>query len=687
MKRLTTIAWLSVSILLLAGQPALAAEAGASLEPRPIVPTDLYRLKEVDAPAISPDGNWIAYQLAQEDAGKNATIANLWLVSWDGTRNRQLTRGEHDSQPAWSPDGRHLGFLASRQDSEASQLWLLDMNGGEARRITDVPEGVESYRWSPDGRKLVLIVRDPRPGKDSTDPDSTTEGAPATPEPIVVDRWHFKDDYVGYLDRRRTHLYVHDLETGQLAQVTSGDFDDQDPAWSPDGKRLAFARNGGPEIDLLQNLDVFVVDAEPGAQPQQLTRFPGRDMGPVWSPDGSRIAFLRGGDPKYSMYTHDRLAVIAPDGSGERVLTESLDRPASEPRWSPDGQSILFLLEDDRTVQLARVGLADGSIERLTQGPHVVAGFAAGATERIALVITSDSRPAEIAALENGQPRMLTRHNEPLIRDLSLATVEEFSTRTRDGSTVHGLALLPPGYDASRRYPTILYIHGGPFGQDDHAFDFGRQVFAAPGYVVLAVNFRGSSGRGEAYSKVLFADWGNKEVIDLLASVDHAVKRGWSDPERLFVGGWSYGGQLTNWLIASTPRFKAAVAGAGAGLYLSSYGIDLYTWMWESELGFPWENLDPWLKVSYPFLHADRITTPTLYMGGQIDYNMPIAGSEQMYQALRSLGVPTQLVVYPESYHWFSVPSHHVDMLNRHLAWWGKYGGVQPLPAAETGER
>jgi dipeptidyl aminopeptidase/acylaminoacyl peptidase len=245
---------------------------------------------------------------------------------------------------------------------------------------------------------------------------------------------------------------------------------------------------------------------------------------------------------------------------------------------------------------------------------------------------------------------------------------------------VHSILVKPVDYVAGRAYPMILYIHGGPNGQDDHGFDFTHQWFAANGYVVLAPNYRGSSGRGAAFQKAIHKDWGHFEVIDLLGAVDAAVKLGVADPNRLGIGGWSYGGISTNYTIASDTRFKAAISGAGSSLQLTMYGMDQYIVQYEQELGVPWKNPDAWMKVSYPFFHADRIKTPTLFMGGEKDFNVPVAGGEQMYQALKSLGVDTQLVIYPGQFHGLTIPSYERDRLQRYVDWYNKY--LQPATAS-----
>jgi dipeptidyl aminopeptidase/acylaminoacyl peptidase len=279
----------------------------------------------------------------------------------------------------------------------------------------------------------------------------------------------------------------------------------------------------------------------------------------------------------------------------------------------------------------------------------------------------------EVHALEAGKLRKLTKVNDALLAELQLGATEDFTSTSRDGAVVHSLIVKPASYAAGKKYPLILYIHGGPNGQDQHAFGVDRELFAASGYVVLAVNYRGSDGRGAAFQRAIYADWSNKEVVDLLGAVDEAIKAGIADPERLGVGGWSYGGILTDAVIATDPRFKAAVSGAGSALQLSMYGHDQYIGQYELELGQPWKTPDAWMKVSWPFFRADRIRTPTLFLCGEKDFNVPITGSEQMYQALKSLGVDTQLIVYPGQFHGLTTPSYQRDRLDRYLKWWGKY--------------
>jgi dipeptidyl aminopeptidase/acylaminoacyl peptidase len=290
-----------------------------------------------------------------------------------------------------------------------------------------------------------------------------------------------------------------------------------------------------------------------------------------------------------------------------------------------------------------------------------------------ALLSGTPGEPGEVHVLENGALRRLTRQNDALVAELQLGQTEEFTSRSKDGTEVRGIMVKPASFTAGTKYPMLLLIHGGPNGQDELSFSFDRQFFAANGYVVIAVNYRGSSGRGSAFQKAIYADWGNKEVVDLLGAVDHVVAAGVADPARLGIGGWSYGGILTDYTIATDTRFKAAVSGASSALQLSMYGTDQYIVQYENELGVPWKTKDLWLRLSFPFFQADRIQTPTLYLCGERDFNVPIVGVEQMYQALKSLGIDTQLVVYPGQFHGITTPSYVRDRIERYLAWFNKY--------------
>ena len=638
-------------------------------------------MRTVGDPQVSPDGKWIAYTVSTIDAGRDSRDTDLWMASWDATQQVRLTAtpDSSESRPRWSPDNRYLAFLTSRGD-EASrrtgpQVWLLDRAGGEAQRLTNIKGGVSDFEWSPDGKRLVLVVDDVDP---ASEPEMEEGWNRKTTPPIVIDRYHFKSDGGGYLTRLYSHLALWDMETGKAVTLTSGTFDDETPSWSPDGTRIAFVSNRTPDPDRNQDTNIYVIDAVAGATLRQLTTYSGSDDGrPAWSPDGKWLAYYQGEEAKFAAYGLQKLAVVPAAGGTPRVLTAALDRAVSGPiLWSADGASLRVIVQDDRTTYVARIEAATGAAAPLTSGPRVVSEMSPKADGSLAVVMSTATDIGEVYALDNGAFRRITHQNDSWFDQLQLATTEGFSCRSKDGTVVSGLMVKPAGFVAGKRYPTLLWIHGGPNGQDAFSFSFERELFAASGYVVLAVNYRGGAGRGAAYQKAIAGDWGNKEVMDLLAGVDYAVASGVADPDRLGIGGWSYGGILTNYTIASDSRFKAAISGASSSLQLTMYGTDRYIEQYDNEMGPPWKNEAAWLKVSYPFFHADQIRTPTLFLCGQVDFNVPIAGVEQMYQALRGMNVDTQLVIYPGQHHAITMPSYVRDRLTRYLAWWNKHLGM-----------
>lgn len=661
---------------------------------RAITLDDMSRVAAAGDPQRSPDGRWVAYTLTTTDAEKDKRNTDIWMVSWDGREQLQLTSSaDNESSPRWSPDGKYLAFVASRgtedEKKRGGQIWLLNRAGGEAHRVSDFKGGVSDIRWSPDSTRIAFVANDEDP---ADEPEKLEGWKRKTPPPIVIDRYHFKEDRSGYLKPLYSHLAVFDVATKKSTVITSGGTDDASPSWSPDGTSLAFlSKRGAPDPDRTTNTDVWIVEAKAGASPRQITRTPFAESGrPVWSPDGRRLAVLAGDNDTNYAYDLAKLVIVPSNPpSGPVVNPEihmaALDRAVGDLSWSHDGQTIAFLLEDDRTTHVATVPAEDprATPARLTSGRMSIRALSGGNDGHFAVLATSPAKLPEVFALENGALRQLTSHNASLLDELQLATTEDFESTSKDGTRVHGLIVKPAGYKPGTKYPTLLIIHGGPNGQDEHAFSFDREFLAANGYVVLAINYRGSSGRGNAWQKAIHANWGHLEVMDLLGAVDEAVKQGIADPNRLGIGGWSYGGISTNYTIAADTRFKAAVSGAGSSLQLSLYGVDQYIIQLDNELGPPWKNLEPWLKVSYPFLHADRIKTPTLFMSGEKDFNVPIIGSEQMYQALRSLGVDTQLVIYPGQYHGLTIPSYQRDRLQRYLNWFDKY----LKPAGGTGQQ
>ncbi len=691
MKRILTALSLVIAAISIA-----SAQGGQ----RPLSLDDLARIKDVRDPQCAPDGRSVAFVVSQIDVKEDkAGNAHIWTIGADGRDERQMTwSSDSETSPRFSPDGKYLSFTSSRPGkAKGNQVWLLDRSGGEAFQLTDVKGRLQGYEWSPDSKTLALTVADPDPDA----ADAAGDGAaPPTgqqprkaPKPIVIDRYKYKQDVQGYLlSGRHTYVYLFDIATRSLERLTKGKADESSPSWSPDGARIAFMSNRNDDPDREPSSQLFIVDAKKESTEKALTPTTSRGGRgkPEFSPDGKWIAFLEADDKKYGAYGMEHLAIVAADGTAppQRVAaSETLDRGVSQPRWSDDGRDIFAIVTDDMSAYGARIPVAAGSAVAITDKP-IVLGPRHSAGSCAVVISGDDNHPNEVysAAVADGKLkfRPLTHQNDSLVAELQLGTTEEVRATSKDGTEVHGLLTKPANDVAGTKIPMLLRIHGGPNSQDQHAFSFERQWFAAHGYAVLAVNYRGSAGRGAKFSRAIWADWGHYEVDDLQAMVDRVVKMGVADPNKLGVGGWSYGGILTDYMIASDNRFKAATSGAGTAFTVAFYGTDQYIIQYDYEIGPPWDAKawETYQKISYPFLHADRIKTPTLFLGGERDFNVPVQGGQQMYQALRSLNIDTQLVIYPNEYHSITRPSYVRDRYERYLEWYDSHiNGKRPPPS------
>jgi dipeptidyl aminopeptidase/acylaminoacyl peptidase len=655
---------------------------------RPLQPDDIFALKSVGDPRISADGAWVAYTVSSLDKKEDNSDTDIYMVAAAGGAPVRLTSSKKpENGPRWSPDGRYLAFLSAR-DGKKPQVFLLDRRGGDAQPLTDYKTGASSIAWSPDSTKLALLVSDPDPN----DPEGVDE-KDKKPKPHVITRLQFMRDGDGYLTDIKRHIHVFDIAAKKDVQLTSDRYDDGAPAWAPDGSLIVFSANRTDNPDANDNSDIYVIEPREGAKPRALTTATNSDSSPVFSPDGKSIAYLNGGDSRDIWYGTNNVALVPVAGGPSKILTTGLDRNVSRPQFAPDGSGVLFLLEDGGNTHLAKVPIAGGAVSRILAGERDLGAFDVARTGDIAVLDSQVQQPAEIYYLKGAAggagaaagarvsavPPQLTHVNDEFLAKVSLGTVERFKARSADGTMIDAYLTRPP-FDGAQgspnpptgKLPTILRIHGGPVAQYSTGFNLEWQMLAAKGFAVVAANPRGSSGYGREFSRAIWADWGNKDHDDVMAAVDTAIAIGVADPNRLGVGGWSYGGILTNHVISKTTRFKAAISGASEFNYLANYGTDHYQRQWEAELGLPWQNTDLWIKLS-PFYRMDKIVTPTLVVGGEADMNVPILGGQQLYQGLRRLGRETELVIYPGENHSIRRPSFQQDRYERYIAWYSKY--------------
>ena len=493
-------------------------------------------------------------------------------------------------------------------------------------------------------------------------------------KPFVITRLEFKEDAGdGYLTGDLAeHLHVLDVATGKLTQITSGAYTESEPDWSPDGRRIVFVSNREKEPDASYKTDLWLVAADNTDKGASLVRLTNDDRvksEPAWSPDGQSIAFLIAED---GVYAAPQVAVMPVAGGEARILTAGLDRWVNEFRYSADGQWIYFTYDNLGGAQLARVRPKDGRLEPVVEGDQFIGEFDVAKDGAIAARVESGNRGPELHAFSAGRSQALTRINDDFHARVTLGAKESVSFKSPDGTEVQAFVTKPPGFVAGRRYPTILHIHGGPVGQFGWGFDFEPQYFAANGYVVIEPNPRGSTGRGQDFVRAIYQTWGITDYDDLIAAVDYAIAAGYADPDRLAVTGYSYGGYMTNTVITRTDRFKAAASGAGHSFIAANYGHDIYQKWYNWELGPPWENREKYDRLS-PLLQVGRVTTPTIFLGGRDDWNVPVLNAELFYQSLRKRGIDTELVVYPGMHHGGWDPEFQRDYLERVRAWFDKF--------------
>jgi len=633
---------------------------------RNIGPNDIFRMSTISSPKISPEGNWVLYSLSTIDSAKDKFSSKLYMVSADGKETVTLTeQTKGASNYNWSPDGKYISFLApGKEEEEGSQLFLMDRRGGEPIQVTHIKGEFEDYQWFKEGKRLIFTI------KDFNYADTAKS---KNRKPYEIDRYRFKADYEGYLDNRKTHLYSFELATKKLDTLTRGNYNESDVSISSDGKMITYASDVSTSPDQNDNASIFLLTLGASQTPIKLTTYKGSNHSPKFSPDNFSIAYLQASsEDAYDMYDLKQLAVIDIKTKTSKVITKNFDRSIDNIIWANDNKSIYALVEDDRAQNIMQINASSGEVKPFTSEMGVYNGLNSNDNGTMVALYSNTSTPNEIYITRNNNNfQRITHLQDAFIAPLKKVVVKGISAIASDKNKVNGILYLPDSN--AKKLPLILFIHGGPVAQDEYSFDMTRQIYASAGYAVVAVNYRGSSGRGANYTKSIYADWGNKEVKDIIAITNELIKQGIADSSKLAIAGWSYGGILTNYTIATDTRFKAAVSGAGSSLMLSFYGTDQYISQYEPELGKPWNNLKKWLDVSYPFFKVKEIKTPTLFMASQDDFNVPVVGAEQMYQAFKSEGIPTQLIIYPKQNHGIRVPSYLVHRYNSHLNWFKTY--------------
>jgi dipeptidyl aminopeptidase/acylaminoacyl peptidase len=648
-----------------------------------MVPEDIFALTGVADPRLSPDGRTVAYVVGVVDAKANDYRAAIWLALADGAAPpRRFTAGvKHDADPRWSPDGSQLAFTSNRE-GKAMQLFVMPLAGGEPRRLTGLKEDVTQPEWSPDGATIAFVARVPDAAYDEEDDKRR--------QPRRFTRLQYKLDSVGWTGDRRQHLFVVKTDgSGAPLQLTEGDYEDTSPVWSPDGATLAFVSARQADWDTEPVSDVYLVAAT-GGQPRRLTRGGGSIGGIAWSPDGARLAAQRYpgvfDDPK-----HTQIAVVDGVSGDMDLLTSALDRNCGtypqlrEPVW--DGEDIVFALEDRGNVHLYRVA-ADGSRapELVVGGEHTVTGFdvaggrlaySADEPTRLSELFVADPRPPRAAA------RRLTKVGDAFAAARELAAAERFTAISADGSEVDAWVMKPAGFEAGKKYPTLLNIHGGPFGQYGATFFDEFQVYCGAGYVVVFSNPRGSSGYSEAWGRAIRGPgaagpgWGSVDYEDCLAVTEEAVRRyDFVDGERLGVIGGSYGGYMTSWIVSHSDRFKAAVSERAVNQLVSEWGSSDLGWDFKGYLGtFVFEDVDAYLSIS-PATYAERIQTPLLILHSENDLRCAVEQAEHLFVTLRQLKRPVELVRFPEESHELTrsgSPVHRVQRFQIVLEWFDRY--------------
>jgi len=670
---------------------SVVTASAQSAEKRAITFQDLISLHRLSEPQLSPDAKWIAYTVSTPDLEANHSVRDIWLVPTSGGEPRQLTRGGSDTRPRWSPDGRKLAFISAR--SGTPQIYWIALEGGEATRLTSLSTGADNELWSPDGQTLAFVSS---VYPDCKDDACNSQRDAAKDKSKVKARIYEKLLYrhwTEWWDGKRSHLFVTAAATDNTSaprDLTPGANYDVPPfnegapeaiAFSPDGKELTFTANTDRDEALSTNGDLFTVPASGASEPQRITTNPGNDWGPAYSPDGKWIAYraqFQGG------YEADRWRLMLYDRQSGKSInrTEDFDRSVESYAWTPDSARIYFQAEDKAEMPLYTIATAPGTAPKVVLADSYNAEFDLSRDGRtLALARTSLTLPAEIftAYADGTVLRQLTHQNGALLAQLDLPAAEPFWFEGAEKTQVEGLLIRPPHFDPAKKYPTLLLIHGGPQGAwtDAWGYRWNQQVMAAPGYVVVMVNPRGSTSYGQKFTADISRDWGGKVYDDLMKGLDAAIaKYPFIDSARVGAAGGSYGGYMIDWIATHTDRFKCLISHAGPYDLVSEYGATEELWFPDWEFGgAPWSHPELYKKWS-PDEYAGALgkyKTPTLVVGGELDFRVPYNQDLEFFTALQVQGVPSKLVIFPDEGHWVLKPQNSQLWYATFLDWLARY--------------
>jgi dipeptidyl aminopeptidase/acylaminoacyl peptidase len=648
---------------------------------RAMTPQDITRIRFVSDPQLSPDGRRVAFVVTVLSEEQDRYLSNIWTVDTAGGEPRRFTTGpKRDTAPRWSPDGTRLAFVSEREPHKKAQLYVMPADGGEPSRLTTLPNGVANPVWSPDGRRLAFIAR----VGGWQEPENEEERRRSKPARVIT-TLKYKMNGEGFVYDQRPHLFVVAAEGGEPRQLTDGDFADADPAWSPDGRWLAFVSARHTDRDYDNAADVWIVSAE-GGEPRQLTDTAGPVSFPAFAPDGRTIAYLGHRYP-HEAGRNKRVYTIPVEGGAPVCLTAALDRTCAPffasmgPRWSADGRWLMFAVEDQGDVPIYRVrATGEAAPERLIGGARQIAALTASPDGQcLAFAAMEPTSPAEVflCHADGGGEKQLTDLNRAWKAEVALSQPERLRYE-RDGRQLDCWVMKPYGFEAGQRYPALLNIHGGPHTQYGHNFFDEFQVYAGAGYVVIYTNPRGSQGYGEDFTRAVIGDWGGGDFADVMAGLDEALRRcDCIDPERLGVMGGSYGGFLTSWAVGHTDRFKAACSERAVNNTYTLFGTsDIGHSFSEAQSGYlPWENM-AWYIEHSPLTYAKDIVTPLLIIHSEDDLRCPIEQAEQLYVALKKQRKEVMFVRFPDEDHELSrsgKPRHRLERFRFILEWFGKY--------------